>query len=438
MFFDFSLYGSSDDDKEEIPIVMPRRNSIDISKESEEPEKKFENQVSDYKHRRHTDNMMHRRNLSAAKNEFTTQKIRQEWAEHEQEQLLSSSQVLASRGNASSANLEDTTPAGSAKDTAQEVPKPEPEHKPRIIVAPQTEEPISSLDKCDRIDGNKALPKSSSAPTAVGDQVDSKDESKSKKRRRRKSVLKRKSVSSISMGPPRTTTTTGNADSIARNETAPELTKSMTSSTDSNDSVTVALPKDDSSATPTPSIDAKGEAMQIKDYHFFSDTEMGANKTPSGSRPSSPIKSDSELEISHCWNSKTDDIMNTSASWKWGELPTPAPIEGVNDPVSDDVKQARRISMISNVFSFMKQSKKMRKTSQEGIYLSDLEGEDVDPEMEALYLPPMPSLNPLDAEDHESGNGTSLPHSPSSLGSPKSMDSDYEEGKYEEAKVSSR
>lgn len=37
---------------EELQIPLPRRNSIDLSKESDEAEKKFENQTSDYSHRR--------------------------------------------------------------------------------------------------------------------------------------------------------------------------------------------------------------------------------------------------------------------------------------------------------------------------------------------------------------------------------------------------
>lgn len=36
----------------ELPVLQPRRNSIDCATENDESEKKFENQVSDFKHRR--------------------------------------------------------------------------------------------------------------------------------------------------------------------------------------------------------------------------------------------------------------------------------------------------------------------------------------------------------------------------------------------------
>lgn len=47
------IFYCRDSIKEDIPLLKPRRNSIDISKESEEADKKYENQVSDFKHRRY-------------------------------------------------------------------------------------------------------------------------------------------------------------------------------------------------------------------------------------------------------------------------------------------------------------------------------------------------------------------------------------------------
>lgn len=47
---------------------------------------KFENQISEYSQRRHTDNDLERKDFSASKMEFTTQKLRQEFAE-QQDQL---------------------------------------------------------------------------------------------------------------------------------------------------------------------------------------------------------------------------------------------------------------------------------------------------------------------------------------------------------------
>lgn len=52
------------------------------------------------------------------------------------------------------------------------------------------------------------------------------------------------------------------------------------------------------------------------------------------------------------------------------------------------VKQAERNSMLSTMFSFMKQQKKMRHSaSPEGMYLADLSSGTIDPEITALYFP---------------------------------------------------
>lgn len=170
---------------------------------------------------------------------------------------------------------------------------------------------------------------------------------------------------------------------------------------------------------------------KLNEIHFFSDTEMITCNEHKRSRPSTPIQSDSEIEMTR---SKNDDVMNTSASWKWGELPTPTISDNQSEPLSEDAQQAQRRSMISNVFNFMKQNKNLRNgapTSAEGIYLSDLDVEGLDPEVEALYFPPISPNRRTDPDDHESGNGTSLPHSPSSIESPKSCESDggYDDGK---------
>lgn len=101
-------------------------------------------------------------------------------------------------------------------------------------------------------------------------------------------------------------------------------------------------------------------------------------------------------------------------------------------------QQAQRNSMLSGMFSFMKQSKKLRKNAPEGLYLSDLDAEGMNPEIAALYLNPSNSQslkmaqnnqNNQNEEDRESGNGTSLPQSPTSMEGAKNSDSDYEEGK---------
>lgn len=76
--------------------------------------------------------------------------------------------------------------------------------------------------------------------------------------------------------------------------------------------------------------------------------------------------------------------------------------------------------MLSGMFSFMKQTNKMRKNIPDGLYLSDLDSTDLDPEIAALYFPK--SVKGIEAithagrdEDRESGNGTSIPQSPNSM-----------------------
>lgn len=339
---------------------------------------------------RHTDNTLERRDLSSAKMEFTTQKIRQEWAVHE-EQIFG--------GEANTEDWQNSTMNKSTEE-GETTFKPIPS-TPSIEI--QTKEDELSNVAQDASD------------------------SKSKKKRRKKSLMKkkqtqRKSSSSSSVG-------SVPGDQNENDTDATSVSNNTISSTneDSKSEILaepVELPKDIEKPTPIPS------RVRDLDIHFFSDTEIG--KSPQGSRPSTPIQSDSEIEISQREKSDQGNVMTNSASWKWGELPTQG--DDVNI-TSEDAKQAQRNSMLSNMFSFMKQSKKMRKVSSEGVYLSELDTEGMDPEVAALYFPPInkadPAMNVLAApeDDGESGNGTSLPHSPSSVEEPKSLDSDYDDGK---------
>lgn len=76
--------------------------------------------------------------------------------------------------------------------------------------------------------------------------------------------------------------------------------------------------------------------------------------------------------------------MTNSASWKWGELPTKG--DENKEGTTDESKQAQRNSMLSGMFSFMKQSKKMRKSVPEGVYLEDLDAEGMDPEVSFFFI----------------------------------------------------
>lgn len=108
-------------------------------------------------------------------------------------------------------------------------------------------------------------------------------------------------------------------------------------------------------------------------------------------------------------------MSNSTASWKWGELPTTPVKSDVDNPLNNDGKQVDRNSTLSTMLSFMK-TMKMRKNTSEGVYLSDLMNTNgMDPDVVAMYFPPKNQSFGADADDRESGNGTSLPQSPSSM-----------------------
>lgn len=176
---------------------------------------------------------------------------------------------------------------------------------------------------------------------------------------------------------------------------------------------------------------------RMRDFHFFSDTEAAAS--PYGSRPSTPIQSDSEFEISQrdslIKNEKNSDPMTSStASWKWGELPiTPAKADLDTTPMNKEAKQAERNSSLSTMLSFMKETMKKRKSTSEGVYLSDLLDTDcLPPEIVDKYFPPRKESfgHMHEGDDRESGNGTSIPQSPNSIGNcpTKRIEFDFDGG----------
>ncbi|XP_001961034.3 phosphatidate phosphatase LPIN2 isoform X1 [Drosophila ananassae] len=429
---DISGVAADKNASEDLPISLPlpRRNSIDFSKE--EPKEaaveggKFENQVSDYTQRRHTDNTLERRNLGEKLKEYTTQKIRQEWAEHEElfqgeKKLTESGQELDSQ----SKSVTETEPEKEKeKEAAKVVAKEQP--KLEVIMTPVT---------------------ANSEAT--------KDVSKSKtKKRRKKSQMKknvqRKTSSSSSVG------SAGGAD-LASGETpslgvtnidegeAPLSSATNNNNTSSSNDEQPSAPLltahtgDDSPLSELPHTPTTNQRLDL-DIHFFSDTEItspvgggvSGSGRAAGGRPSTPIQSDSELETTMRDKRHVSDDDN-AASWKWGELPTPeqAKTEAMS---AAEAQKSERHSMLSNMFSFMKRANQMRivGNGEAGdIYLSDLDAGSMDPEMAALYFPtPKPKEVVQPEEDRESGNGTSLPHSPSSLEEgQKSIDSDFDESK---------
>lgn len=387
--------------------------------------------------------MLERRNLGEKHKEYTTQKIRQEWAEHEE-------------------LFQDKKPLEKVEKQTEVEPEKEPEQKQEIVTATAPVETVKTEVLL--------APPAVVATTPVTTIDSNKDETKSKtKKRRKKSQMKKKNsqrkTSSSSSGGSAAGGDPANTDAISWNSVEVSLidenevpacassifitnTNTNSSSNDEQPSAPLltAHTGDESTlsefsqhvATPT------NAARHDLDIHFFSDTEITTPTSLSAAgggrgagRPSTPIQSDSELETTMRDKRHVADDEN-SAHWKWGELPTPEQAKGVTDA---EAQQSERHSMLSNMFSFMKRANRLRKegaTNQAGdIYLSDLDAGSMDPEMAALYFPsPRPQegkeqkATQSGDEDRESGNGTSLPHSPSSLEeNHKSLDSDFDDCK---------
>lgn len=406
--FDASIVSTTEKQPEDT-LPRPRRNSIDFSQENGDTEKtKFENQKSDYSHRRHTDNTTGRPDLTLKKKEFTTQKIRQEWAEVEQEQIFQMEGV-----ESSNTSWNNSTPLPSSEQ--------EKHFKPIDLV--------TALGDSEKPNREPIAKDEQAAPTAE-DKIGA--DSKSKKKRRKKSIMKkknsqRKNSSSSSAGSNHSDHNDGaETDSL----TASQVTASSNSGSlkDNEDIVPIVEPKEAESSDEPKETSEPSNRIHELDIHFFSDTEVATGTSPRQSRPSTPIQSDTEFEISQRENMEGDTM---SASWKWGELPTKP--EDPDDLNTTQGKQAQRNSMLSGLMSFMKyNNKKLRKNVPDGLYLSDFD-ESLDPEVAALYFPPSSSKAQTgqNEEDRESGNGTSLPQSPTSLEGIKSMDSDYDDNKME-------
>ncbi|XP_055837430.1 phosphatidate phosphatase LPIN3 isoform X3 [Episyrphus balteatus] len=414
---------------EDIPmsLPLPRRNSIDFSKEStkEDTVPKYENQVSDFSHRRHTDNVLERRNLSEKIKEYTTQKIRQEWAEHE-EQIFQFDVTEKNDWSNSTLRLEEPSSKSLPVELKLESVTSEQDkqqQKPEIAtIKSLTTEPAETI----KTESATTAPTTKEATSAIVTDLrtDSiKEESKSKKKRRKKSQMKKKNAQRKSSS----SSSVGSAIQLETNEVEPDAVSMSNNTNSSNDESPTKTDETSETIAPSPISEYQtspitpSSRIQDLDIHFFSDTEVASTGSRAG-RPSTPIQSDSELEIS--MREKDTDADMNSASWKWGELPTQTDDQ-------KDIQQGQRNSMLSGMFNFMKKTNKMRKNATDGgVYLSELDAEGMDPEMAAMYFPLIKDNTIIGNEDdRESGNGTSLPHSPSSMEGPKSLDSDYEDGK---------
>nr|ADX64767.1 GH21970p [Drosophila melanogaster] len=375
---------------------------------------------------KHTDNTLERRNLSEKLKEFTTQKIRQEWAEHEE-------LFQGEKKPADSDSLDNQSKASNEAETEKAIP----------AVIEDTEKEKDQI----KPDVNLTTVTTSEATKEVS-------KSKTKKRRKKSQMKKnaqRKNSSSSSLGSagggdlPSAETPSLGVSNIDEGDAPISSATNNNNTSSSNDEqlsapLVTARTGDDSPLSEIPHTPTSNPRLDL-DIHFFSDTEIttpvgggGAGSgRAAGGRPSTPIQSDSELETTMRDNRHVVTEEST-ASWKWGELPTPE--QAKNEAMSAaQVQQSEHQSMLSNMFSFMKRANRLRKEKGVGevgdIYLSDLDAGSMDPEMAALYFPsPLSKAASPPEEDGESGNGTSLPHSPSSLEEgQKSIDSDFDETK---------
>ncbi|CRK87769.1 CLUMA_CG001557, isoform A [Clunio marinus] len=377
---------ASNANNNELKIPLPRRNSVDLgSKDISETEttNKFENQTSDFTLRRHTDNDLVRRDLISNKIEFTTQKLRQEFPE-EQDQLYDEiKEKFNLRRMDESHQFRPITEDGQNDSD-----------KSSGGVAELEIEGVLKSDQKEKSDDCKNLVKDDNKSSAS---------QQSKKKRRKKSMIKKKN----SQRKNSSSSSAGSVNSDIANETEVIENNSGIDSQDpspnTENDIVKDLSRDDEVVT-------SERDRRDHDIHFFSDGELGSGISPQQSRPSTPIQSDTEFEVSQ--REKSENAMKSSASWKWGD-----PVVTTSDDRSNNANNLdsnKRNSMLSGMLSFMKQK---RKSIPDGLYLSDLDPETMDPEVAALYFPQSNDTNDTKEtksrdDDRESGNGTSLPQSP--------------------------
>ncbi|XP_057328960.1 phosphatidate phosphatase LPIN2 isoform X2 [Microplitis mediator] len=293
---------------------------------------------------------------------------------------------------------------------------------------PITDDPSNNVREKISCDESSKVDKKSHVDEIV-DEVKVQSSSSSKRKRRKKSIMKKKG-----------------AQRKASNGSSSQTEVSETETTQpTEESLSEPVLK---SASPIVENETKAteDLPPQSDYHFFSDTEITKNRD---SRPCSPVQSDTEFEMRKIEQQREEvkereDDKSHQQSWRWGELPSPPletshPLNSATTVIQPNDEAQR--SMLSGMFSFMKKTSRVRHNPEsEGIYLSDLNADELDPEVAALYFPSShrgttvaKEGKQVDEEDTESGNGPSLPQSPNSvegaIGGPKSLDSDFEESK---------
>ncbi|XP_029039675.1 phosphatidate phosphatase LPIN3 isoform X1 [Osmia bicornis bicornis] len=340
-------------------------------------------------------------------------------------------------------NDDETSPAASTPKSFVAVTSTERIRKISVVkndFRPITEDVQSSGKEKSSDESNVLIIKKSSKDENVDE---NKNNNSTKRKRKRKSIMKKKGSQR------KTSNGSSSQTEMSENDTSvpdESLSESMLKET----SPIVELEKKNASAEPVISVQEAVEKRPETDFHFFSDTEVTKNQD---SRPCSPVQSDTEFEMRKITQEGEDGEEDKShqQSWRWGELPSLPPesthpshrnsLSSSSAANQSNNTEAHR-SMLSGMFSFMKKTSRVRHNPEsEGIYLSDLNADELDPEVAALYFPSshrgsaaVKGRKGVDEEDTESGNGPSLPQSPNSvegaIGGPKSLDSDFEEPKH--------
>ncbi|XP_034185717.1 phosphatidate phosphatase LPIN isoform X2 [Osmia lignaria lignaria] len=340
-------------------------------------------------------------------------------------------------------NDDETSPAASTPKSFVAVTSTERIRKISVVkndFRPITEDVQSSGKEKSSDESNVSIIKKSSKDENVDE---NKNNNSTKRKRKRKSIMKKKgSQRKTSNGSSSQTEMSENDTSVPDESVSESMLKES--------SPIAELEKKNASAEPVISMQEAVEKRPETDFHFFSDTEVTKNQD---SRPCSPVQSDTEFEMRKITQEGEDGEEDKSLqqSWRWGELPSLPPesthpshrnsLSSSSAANQSNNTEAHR-SMLSGMFSFMKKTSRVRHNPEsEGIYLSDLNADELDPEVAALYFPSshrgsaaVKDRKGVDEEDTESGNGPSLPQSPNSvegaIGGPKSLDSDFEEPKH--------
>lgn len=250
----------------------------------------YENQVSDYKTRRYTDS--HDQDYSLKKKDFVQRQI--------------------SLGNiAVEHSIEELTDKKLHDDD-------------------QNHDEIFKMDSLDT-----EPPKLVKEPLKLDNDGNEKvEENKSKKKRRKKSSMKKKNSQ-------RKTST------IAENVPEQDLESKLTESTDKSSLGSSHSEHDLITGADAP---VGGRIGRDSDFLFFSDTELTANSAHN-SRPSTPVQSDTEFEVSQ--RKDNDNDQPAGQSWAWGQLPvTPNHTDLSNITDQNNPESEGKFNKILTIFLF--------------------------------------------------------------------------------------